>query len=224
MVLATDFVQTHAFFLYDNSTTHNTTDSLCDQRVYRAVMGYDAKDLQNYFNLNQPAQQLAMLHNLPGNTGRTGDWHFDLTLPPGQATAEQRCLLWAKRQERQPNIDISSLEVKYCPCTLQQLLWDKRFWFGYFWGLSSSPNCATVLLSGSQNTLECCYDTGGALIVGTRGGSYKLYNPLFFYENYRQEDLLPYYDCCVNSQRCKLYYSHKPFDDCSLYKPIVPCK
>ena len=221
LVIATDFLQTHAFYLYDNSTV-NDTFSPCQQRIYRAVMGYDARDFQNYFNLDLTPGELTMLHDRPGNTGREGDWHFDFTLPPEQATAEQRCMIWAKRQR---GIDIASLEVQSCPCTRQQIRYDRRFWFGYYSGLSSRPNCATLLFSGSQHTLECCYDESGALTVGpNEGGGFRLYNPLFFYENYNQEDQLPYDDCCVSSQRCTLYYAHRPSVDCSDYEPLVPCK
>ncbi len=225
LVLATDFIQTHAFYLYENSTFNLNASSTCPQQLYRPVMGYDARDFQNYYNLDLLLpQQLVMLHHIAGNTGRIGDWHFDFTLPPDQLTAEQRCLLWAERQQPE-SIDIYMLDVRYCPCTLQQLHLDRRFWLGYYSGLSTHPNCATVLLSGSQHTLECCYDNVGALIVGPReGGSYKLYNPLFFYENYFREDLMPYEDCCVNSQRCKVYYAHRPYDDCSEYEAPFPCK
>lgn len=186
------------------------------------MVGYDAKDFNNYFNLNLPANQLVTLHSVQGNTGRMGEWYFDFSLPPGQTTAEQRCLIWATGQKAR--IDTSSISVK-CPCTRSQITWDFRFWFGFSLGLSSRPDCATVLLSGSQHTLECCYDRYGALIVGPReGGSYKLYNPLHSYYNYYQEDVLPYFDCCLNSQRCGLYYAHRPYDDCSRYEPLFPCK
>lgn len=221
LVLATDFLRTHAFYLYDGN--NSTYTSSCQQQLYRVVMGYDAKDLQNYFNLDLQPQQLIMLHNMPGNTGRNGDWQFDFNLPLEQATAQLRCRIWAKKQ--QP-IDLSSLDVQSCPCTRQQIRNDRRFWFGYYSGLSSRPNCATVLLSGSQHTLECCYDDAGALILGPvdGGGTFKLFNPLFLYDNYYAEDLLPYQDCCVNSRSCALYYMHRPSIDCSDYRPLFPCK
>ena len=217
LVIATDFIQTHAFYIYADSTI---TPFLWQT----AVVGYDAKDLRNYFNLNLPSQQLVMLHNTEGNTGRIGEWHFNFTSLPGQVTAEQRCVNWARRQRGQL-IVISSIRVRHCPCTRSQAEMDWRFWFGYFWGLSSSPNCATVLFSGSQHTLECCYDRFGALIVGPpEGGSYKLYHPLIFNEEYYREDLMPFSDCCVNSRRCRLYFTFRPYDDCSRYTPFIPCK
>jgi hypothetical protein len=186
-------------------------------------MGYDAKNLVNYYNLDLLPQQLIMLHNVPGNTKRDGDWQFDFTLPPDQATPLQRCRIWAKRQ--QP-FDTSSLDVQSCPCTRQQVHIDRRFWFGYYSGLSSLPNCATVLLSGSRHTLECCYDEAGALILSPKvgAGTFKLFNPLYLYDDYIREDLLPYEDCCVNSRSCGLYYVHRPSVDCSDYEPLIPCE
>ena len=187
------------------------------------MVGFDAKDINNYYNLNRPVQELVLLHSVEGNTGRLGEWYFNFTLPPGQATAEQRCLIWARKQTEL--IDISSLRVKSCPCYRSQILWDFRFWFGFALGLSTHSNCATVLLSGSQHTLECCYDQFGALIVGPKeGGSYKMYNPLYYYQEYKQEDVMPYFDCCLGSRKCDLYYLNRPYDDCSQYEPLFPCK
>lgn len=219
LVIATDFIQTHAFYLYEYSTISHFD-------WQRAVVGYDAKDFQNYFNLDQMPQDLVMLHRVAGNTGRIGEWHFNFTSPPGQVTAEQRCRAWARRQRGQL-LDITSIQIRHCPCTRQQAERDWRFWFGYFWGLSSNPNCATVLFSGSQHTLECCYDRFGALIVDPtdRGaGSYKLYHPLLYNSEYYEEDLLPYYDCCTHSRRCQLYHTLRPIDNCSKYTPFIPCK
>ena len=216
-MLATDFIQTHAFYIY-------STSSVRGEATPPVVVGYDAKDFQNYFNFIRSPQELFMLHNVIGNTGRNGEWYYNFTLPPGEITADLKCLLWVRAQIEQP-LDISSLRVQYCPCTKQQALLDWSFWFGNTWGLSSSPNCATALFSGSQHTLECCYDRSGNLLVGPiEGGSYKKYNPLFYYENYLQDDLMPYIDCCVSSSRCDLYYKYRPSDDCSKYIPFIPSK
>lgn len=214
-MLATDYVQTHAFFIYVDSTL----DLPSWQRV---VVGFDSRDFINYYNAELQSQDdFLRLHEMAGNTGRVGEWYFSFNSPPGEVTAEQRCLMWAKRQQQNDTITIlSSLRVNACPCTQRQAWRDWSFWFGYYWGLSSRPNCATVLFSRSQSTIECCYDNSGALIVGpSQGGSLKLYNPLFFYQENFVEDLRPYQDCCVDSNRCQLYYMHRPSDDCSAYTP-----
>ena len=225
LILATDFIRTHAFYLYDGSDSTNA--STCQQQIYRVVMGYDAKDLQNYFNRNLHPNQLLLLHNMPGNTGRNGDWQFDFTLPPHQWSAEKKCRSWGVRERRRPLGTANLVEVQSCPCTRQQILNDRRFWFGYYSGLSSSPNCATFLLSRSQHTFECCYDESGALLLGAaeRGGTLKRFNSLFFYDRYVREDLRPYEDCCINSNSsCSIYYEFRGSVDCSDYDPPSPCK
>lgn len=214
LLLATDFVQTHAFFIYIVSFL----DLPSWQQV---VVGFDNRDFSNYHNLQLPSQDLLRLHTITGNTGRVGEWYFNLTSPSDEIGSEQRCLMWARRQQQYDvGAIFSSLRVRACPCTSRQARRDWSFWFGYYWGLSSRPNCAMVLFSRSQSTIECCYDDNGALIVGpSEGGSLRLYNPLFFYQENFLEDLQPYRDCCVNSDRCELYYTYRPSDDCSAYIP-----
>lgn len=219
LVLATDFIQTHAFFLYQDSTLNRPS-------WQRIVAGFDARDFQNFNNFNFSTQQLSQLHVTEGNTGRMGEWYFNLTSPDPLLTSEQRCMIWAKRQEESSvQLGSSSLQSGFCPCTRRQAQRDWRFWFAYYWGLSRQ-NCATVLFSRSQHTLECCYDEFGALIVGpsSGGGSYKLYNPLNFIMESYTEDVRPYEDCCVNSNRCRLYHQYRPSDDCSGYQPPNPRK
>ena len=212
-------METHAFFIYISSTL--------DLRSWqRVVVGYDARDFTHYQSVDlQSRDEFLRLHEMTGNTGRVGEWYFDLNSPVEEISAEQRCLVWAKRQQQNTSAILSSLRVNACPCTQQQAWRDWSFWFGYFWGLSSRPNCATVLFSRSQSTIECCYDDNGALIVGpSQGGSLKLYNPLFFYQENFLEDLRPYQDCCIDSNRCRLYYAFRPSDDCSAYTPPRLCE
>ncbi len=217
LVLATDFIQTHAFYLYQDST-------LSLPPWQRVVAGFDAKDFQNYHNLEFPSQ---LLNGTVGNTGSVGEWHFNLTSPDPLLTPEQRCMMWAKRQEAVDTTQLgpSLFQPGSCPCTRRQAQRDWRFWFAYYWGLSRQ-DCATVLFSRSQHTLECCYDRFGALIVGPSagGGSYKLYNPLNFIRESFLEDSRPYEDCCVDSNRCRLYHQYRPSDDCSHYAPPIPRK
>lgn len=217
LILATDYVQTQALFIYRSS-------SLDLPRWQRVVVGYDARDFIHYHTLQLPSSSdFFQLHATEGNTGRVGEWHYSFTLPQEQLTADQRCLMWAKRQRisHEENLQgFSSLRERACPCTFNQAQRDRSFWFLYYWGLNSRRNCAMVPFSGNQSTLECCYDTSGALIVGpNEGGSFWLYNPLFFYQENFIQDLQPYRDCCVDSDRCQLYYTYRPSDDCSAYEP-----
>lgn len=207
-------MQTHAFYIYLNST-------LALPSWQRVVVGFDARDLTNYHNVELQSEETSRLHTLTGNTGRIGEWYYNFSTPVEDFSAEQRCAMWAQRQETvAANATSGSSLALACPCTRQQAQRDWSFWFGYYWGLSSYPGCATVLFSRSQSTIECCYDDAGALIVGPRlGGSFKLYNPLFFYQQNFFEDVRPYRDCCVDSNRCRTYYKYRPSDDCSAYSP-----
>jgi len=153
--------------------------------------------------------------NIQGNTGRNGEWLFDFTST--DPNAESRCLGWAMEQNAGEEAMPGALR---CPCTENQARTDFRFWFAYYWGLSRQ-NCAIVLFSRSNSTIECCYDSAGALLVGpdTGGGTYLKHNPLFFYQRSLAEDLNPYQDCCVNSKRCQRFYQIRHYDDCSAYQP-----
>ena len=208
-MLATDHTQTYAFYLYGDSTL-NIPD------WQRVVIGYDSRDRSNHRTISLGSRQdYSQINNVQGNTGKTGEWLFDFT--SSDPSAESRCLSWSRKQETG---SIVTSELPHCPCTREQALNDFRFWFAYYWGLSRE-NCAIVLFSRSNSTVECCYDsTSGALLVGpSDGGTYLLYNPLFFYERNLAEDLSPIQDCCVNSMRCKLFYQIRQYDDCSSYEP-----
>ena len=214
MVLATDFIQTYA--------TYNYIDSTLDLPNWqRIVIGYDVRDFDSYHNVQlDSGEDYLRADTVQGNTGLNGLWLFNLTGNEDSSNPEARCLMWVRRQQQSLDIDKNSLRISSCPCTRRQARRDWSFWFAHFWGLSLHPNCATVLFSGSQSTIECCYDDSGALIVGpSSGGSLKLYNPLFFYQDNYVEDTLSYQDCCVNSDLCNQYYRFRPSDNCSNYEP-----
>lgn len=201
----------YAFYLYEDFTLRLPW-------WQRVVIGYDTKNFINYRNVDLGSRsEYSMIHNVVGNTGRMGEWLFDFSAPVADS-AELRCLAWSRRQTA-GNIVQSALPR--CPCTLRQAFRDRRYWFGFYWGLSSRPNCATVLFSRSSSTIECCYDwsTGGLIVGPNNGGAYQRYNPLFFFFEHRIQDYLPYQDCCVNSNRCNLYFQHRLYDDCSAYIP-----
>ena len=214
-MLATDYLTTYAFFLYDEATW-----SLSRQFWPRVVIGHDAKDFANYENVQLNSQQYLRIHNIQGNSGRAGEWFFNYTTQ-GEIDSAKLCLKWTQRQDA--NNSAAFEGVSSCPCTRQQASRDWRFWFGYYWGLSARPNCATLLFSRRQGTIECCYDDDGSLIIGANaGGSYLLYNPLFHYQQNALEDRQPYRYCCEESMLCQQYYQHRPSDDCSNYVNLRP--
>ena len=220
LVLATDYTSTYGFYLYGD------TNWDIDRRArwQRIVIGHDARDFMNYENvLLQSNTDFFTIDDVVGNSRLPGVWYFNYTSPESDMNSEQLCLQWSKRQ----SLVTTSFDTvpSACPCTRRQARRDWRFWFAHFWGLSSRPNCATLLFSRQQSTVECCYDDDGSLIVGANdGGSYLLYNPLFYFLDHVQEDSFPYRYCCVESKRCQVYYEHRPSDDCNGYVPLRPCK
>ena len=220
VVLTTDYVNTYAFFLYEEGEINWNIDQRQRQRI---VVGYDAKDYVNYLNVQlQNSTDFLTIDTVIGNTGFPGQWYFSLTSPRTE-NFEGLCLEWAKRQSEDLNDNFAGLPS--CPCTRRQAWRDRRFFFAFFWGLSSRPNCATMLFSRRQSSIECCYDSRGSLLVGpTTGGTYQLFNPLFSPRENTVEDRLPYDYCCTFSERCSTYYEYRPSDDCSDYDPPRFCE
>ena len=216
LVLATDYLTTYAFFLYDEATWH-----LYRRFWPRIVIGHDAKDFTNYNNLQFDQNQFLRISQVEGNSGQDGEWYFNYTAT-GEIDSATLCRTWSQRQG---NVSAKFDRSMSCPCTRRQAQRDWRFWFGYYWGLSPRSNCATLLFSRQQSTIECCYDTDGSLIVGANdGGSYLLHNPLFRYQQNVLEDRAPYRYCCEQSTLCQLYYKHRPSDDCRNYVNFRPRK
>ena len=212
LVLATDYVNTYGYFLY-NDTTWNTIQFASTP----VTIGYDARDFVNHDIINLPGQQIYLAE---GNTGLVGEWYFNFSSEGNNP--HKLCYQWSYDNMNRYHYIPSNLS---CPCTHQQALFDWRFWFGYFWGISSRPNCATYIFSRYLGTTECCYDSDGLLIVEQRyGGSYLLYNPLFHYHEHITHDRLPHEHCCINSNLCQLYYQYRPSSDCYTYSPPRPCK
>lgn len=195
-------------------------------RWVRVVIGHDPKDYTNYHNVAlPPGTQYSVMDKIIGNTGELGQWYFNFT-SDSETNSEQLCLEWDRRERLKiENFETHFSGLPSCPCTRRQARRDWRFWFASFWGLSSRPNCATLLWSRRQATIECCYGDDGSLLVGpSTGGSYLQHNPLFSFRGYFTEDRTPYQQCCEKSERCGLFYTHRPSDNCSNYIPPRRCK
>lgn len=212
LLLASDSVDTYAIFLYEEGGIN------WDREHRRIVIGYDAKDYVNYLNVDN-SEEFIIIDSITGNTGNAGEWYFKLTGSGNEVNFEQECFKWVTRQE-EDTFEKYFEGLPSCPCTRWQAWRDWRFWFGWRWGLSSGPNCATLIWSGRRSTIECCYDDSGALqVAGISGGSYKLYHPLFSNTQYIINDKQPREHCCQFSKLCHFFYSHRPSDNCSRYEP-----
>ena len=227
LILATDYINTYAFFLYQDGGFNWDIERRQWQRI---VVGYDANDYIIFKNVYSPADSnindVLQIDTVLGNSNLPGVWYFNFTPSATNRNHEQLCFEWAKRQPG--NLSETQFEgLPSCPCTHSQALRDWRFWFLHRWGLSSRENCATFLFSRTrrQSAIECCYDNKGSLLVGPpSGGSYKLYNPLFYPRDHTIEDVSPYDNCCAFADLCSTYYEHRPSDDCSSYSPPMPRK
>lgn len=205
-------MDTYAIFLYEEGGIN------WDREQRHIVIGYDSKNYVDYLNVDD-IENILRIDSLTGNTGTAGEWYFKLTDSDNEINSEQECFKWVARQE-EDTFKKYFEGLPSCPCTQWQAWRDWRFWFGWRWGLSSGPNCATLIWSRRQSTIECCYDDSGALQVeGISGGSYKLHHPWFSNKQYITEDKQPYEHCCQFSKRCPIFYSHRPSDDCSGYEP-----
>ena len=191
LVLATDYISMYGYFLYNDS---NWDPNQVFSRY--VTVGYDASDFNNYQQVGLSASDYVNLDKLPGNTGLNGEWYFNFTSI--EATNPNRlCHKWSQNHVKFRPYLPSSLS---CSCTYEQALLDWRFWFSYFWGISSMPHCATLVFSPLQHTVECCYDYDGSLIVDSRyGGSFFRYNPLFYYQQHVLDDRQPHKHCCIKS-------------------------
>lgn len=214
VLLLSDLVDTYSVFLYEEGGINWSRNSR------HIVIGYDAKNYVDYLNVEEVnSKNFFQIDTLIGNTGNEGIWLFKLTDSDSDLNPEQECYKWAQQED---NLFKDYFEgLPSCPCTHSQARRDWRFWFGWRWGLSSGINCATLIWSRRQSTVECCYDddTGALVVGGISGGSYKLYHPLVSNRDYVIEDKQPYEYCCQLSKLCPIFYSHRPSDDCSGYDP-----
>ena len=206
-------------FLYQKNGTNWNRENR------KIVIGYDAKDYVNFKNVEVSEDDYLTIDTVIGNTGEEGEWHFQVTGSGEETNYEKECFQWEQRQ-KEGTVEEYFEGLPSCPCTRWQAQLDRRFWFGWRWGLSTSPNCATLVWSRRQSTIECCYDEDtGALQVGPKaGGSYKLYHPWFFSTESVTEDKQAYTYCCELSNQCSTFYTYRPSDDCSSYIPSRPSK
>ena len=84
-------------------------------------------------------------------------------------------------------------------------------------------NLCKSLTAGSGQ--QCCYDSGGDIIVGPPGGgTFDLVSPDVSFTEHFLQDVLPFWLCCKAGffSNCGRYYQSRPSDDCSRYVPPPP--
>ena len=144
-----------------------------------------------------------------------------------------------------PNLPGARENLLPCPCSVWQLWWDRRYrFFKYFYG--ENRGCFIQRFPSRHDASQlCCYSyefvyftnimsffitlsihyfrrsTFGALIGADRlsGSSMLRYHPHRYPSSYKTHDEDFHDLCCGAAGQCQLFYSRRPPDDCSRYRP-----
>ncbi|KAJ8300970.1 hypothetical protein KUTeg_022489 [Tegillarca granosa] len=160
--------------------------------------------------------------------------------------SKQWCKKWTDLENLKENLTDS---FNFCPCTLNQALWDTgRFHTDSFCKIGKdkysnclyrrgASHCVQQNIRSSTTTgASCCYDKSGELIdirSQNGGGSRSRYHyrtqgkQIVPYFSYFEDDTLPYFHCCQNSEDrnlCLLYSKYRPPTTCQLYNPPTPAQ
>lgn len=169
-------------------------------------------------------------------------WHLDEHFRKDSATwAYNKCIAWHHKEEKLPNF---LSEILDCPCTLEQSRADTgRFHTDYGCDIEKGSVCtyhpgAVHCVRGIQGSpqykagQQCCYDASGAqvLTADSIGGStpdrghdwgsppYKKPPRVPGFSHWAY-DVITFYYCCLWSDNCHYYFTHRPSSDCRTYKP-----
>ncbi|XP_067295493.1 sushi domain-containing protein 2 isoform X3 [Pseudorasbora parva] len=169
-------------------------------------------------------------------------WHLEEAFRKDSAGwALEKCINWDKEEKAMPNF---LTEITDCPCTLAQARADTgRFHTDYGCDIEAGSFCvyhpgAVHCVRAIQGSPEygagqqCCYDSSGAQVLtgDSIGGStpdrghdwgeppYKKPPrvPAFSHWKY---DVISFYYCCLWSDNCEYYFTHRPSSDCRKYRP-----
>ena len=145
------------------------------------------------------------------------------------SNAESECIDWhSKQPDPKPYLDSlppcrTSIDTSF-PSSFDTFIQDKscnphnpKYCAKYHPG---SKGCYRSTAKGLGNSRQqCCYDSQGTLKVGQPGGG-TLDLSDGFIEHYSQ-DVLPYYQCCLFSNKCDLYFEKRPSDDGKRWVRII---
>ncbi|KAM4615950.1 sushi domain-containing protein 2 isoform 2-T2 [Polymixia lowei] len=169
-------------------------------------------------------------------------WHMEQAFRDDSAAwAKNRCMEWDSLEKMLPNfLD----EIIDCPCTLAQARADTgRFHTDYGCDLEkgsvctyhpSSVHCVRAIQASPKHGSgqQCCYDdTGAQVLTGDSvGGSTPDRAHDWGSPPYRKPprvpglshwlyDVMSFYYCCLWSDHCHVYFSHRPSSGCRTYRP-----
>uniref|UniRef100_A0AAY4B758 Sushi domain containing 2 n=1 Tax=Denticeps clupeoides TaxID=299321 RepID=A0AAY4B758_9TELE len=169
-------------------------------------------------------------------------WHLEESYREDSAAwALKKCVTWDQLEKTLPNFLSETID---CPCTLAQARADTgRFHTDYGCDLEKgsvctyhpgSVHCVRAIQASSEYAAgqQCCYDSTGAQVLtfDSIGGStpdrghdwgsppYKK-PPRVPGSSHWVYDVLSFYYCCLWSENCHYYFTHRPSSDCRTYKP-----
>ncbi|XP_017543667.1 sushi domain-containing protein 2 isoform X1 [Pygocentrus nattereri] len=152
-----------------------------------------------------------------------------------------KCILWDEEEKRIPNF---LSEIIDCPCTLAQARADTgRFHTDYGCDIEKGSVCTyhpgavhcVRAIQGSPAYAagqQCCYDSTGAQVLtgDSIGGStpdrghdwgappYQKPPRIPGFSHWKY-DVITFYYCCLWSDNCDYYFTHRPSSDCRTYQP-----
>lgn len=169
-------------------------------------------------------------------------WHLEQVFRDDSAAwAKSKCLEWDVQEKRLPNfLD----ELIDCPCTLAQARADTgRFHADYGCDIErgsvctyhpGSVHCVRAIQASPTHGSgqQCCYDRTGTLVLtgDSIGGStpdrahdwgsppYRVPPRVPEYSHWLY-DIMSFYHCCLWSDHCHIYFSHRPSSGCRNYSP-----
>ncbi|XP_029915562.1 sushi domain-containing protein 2 [Myripristis murdjan] len=169
-------------------------------------------------------------------------WHLEQAFRDDSAAwARNKCVQWDALEKTLPNfLD----EIIDCPCTLAQARADTgRFHTDYSCDIErgsvctyhpGSVHCVRAIQASPTHGSgqQCCYDSTGAQVLtgDSTGGSTPDRAHDWGSPPYRKPPRVPgyshwlydvtsYYHCCLWSDYCHIYLSHRPSSGCQAYQP-----
>jgi len=162
--------------------------------------------------------------------------------PTSKSEAELKCRRWYRIQ---PTNNVNPMNGNPCPCSLYQAWRDRRFRWDWAYHYNDAPvdvqcyiliplrrirKVVTINVPRTNAIINvkavwsqrCCYSVQfndyGSLMEGPRyGGHLHLTNNPGINGFLTDEEA--HRACCVESNRCELFYKKRPSDNCQGYRP-----
>ncbi|KAG7480929.1 hypothetical protein MATL_G00061450 [Megalops atlanticus] len=168
-------------------------------------------------------------------------WHLEESFrQDSNAWALDKCLKWDELERNLPNFLNETID---CPCTLAQARADTgRFHTDYGCDIEKgsvctyhpgSVHCVRAIQASPKYAAgqQCCYDSTGAQVLTSDsiGGSTPDRGHDWGSPPYKKPprvpgvshwlyDVLSFYYCCLWSDNCHYYFTHRPSSDCRTYQ------